>query len=329
VRTRIRACRGCVYQGRRVRVSRSYAGTSAMVHLEPNGLWDHLVRIWDASGMPWLPELFTAPALEQLKDRQRRDELIVVPYFDGLLTGDIDALVQSFAGEPELHTPMRGRVKGVRAFEAYVTEANEWLAQRNSSFEDVERVITEPRGFEEVVLHLDGKTGRVDLPHALVADHNADGRLEELRIYFSGWQLTGRHANRPPLLQQDPKLREWDVVAEYQRALAAGDVDAIVAAFEPDAYAREPAGSQYLHRGHDGLRAFYESLFSNGGGIPLEHCAVVDDGRACALEYNVVRWGTTQLPPQAEVAVYVRGESGKLAAARIYDDADPPLPAAP
>jgi hypothetical protein len=59
--------------------------------------------------------------------------------------------------------------------------------------------------------------------------------------------------------------------------------------------------------------------------IPLEHCALVDDGRACALEYNVVRWGKTQLPPQAGVAVYVRCESGKLAAARIYDDADPPL----
>jgi hypothetical protein len=38
--------------------------------------------------------------------------------------------------------------------------------------------------------------------------------------------------------------------------------------------------------------------------------------------------GRTELPPQAGVAVYVRGESGKLAAARIYDDADPPLPEA-
>ena len=114
-------------------------------------------------------------------------------------------------------------------------------------------------------------------------------------------------------------------MADYQRALAAGDVDAIVAAFEPDGYAREPAGGQHVHRGPDGLRAFYELLFSNGGGIPLEHCALIDDGRACALEYNVVRWGTTQLPPQAGVAVYVRGESGKLAAARIYDDVEPPL----
>ena len=274
--------------------------------------------------MPWLPELFTAPALQQLQDKQRRDELEFVPYFDGLLTGQIDALVESFAGEPTLHTPRRGRIQGVRAFEAYVAEANEWLAQRNVSVGDVERVITEQRGFEEVVVHLDGEIGRVDLPHALVADHSADGRLEELRIYFSGWQLTGRHANRPPVLQPDPELAEPDVVGDYQRALAAGDVEAILAAFEPDAYAREPAGGEYVHRGPDGLRALYEQLFANDGGIPLEHCALLDDGRACALEYNVVRWGRTELPPQAGVAVYVRGESGKLAAARIYDDVDPP-----
>jgi hypothetical protein len=144
-------------------------------------------------------------------------------------------------------------------------------------------------------------------------------------MYFSSWPLTGRHANRPPLLQPDPKVRESDVVGEYQRALATGDAAAIVAAFEADGYAREPAGGEHIHRGHDGLRAFYERLFSNDGGIPLEHCAVVDDGRACALEYNVVQWGKTELPPEAGMAVYVRGEKGKLAAARIYDDADPPL----
>jgi hypothetical protein len=94
----------------------------------------------------------------------------------------------------------------------------------------------------EVVLHLDGETGRVDLPLAIVADHPSDGRLKELRISYSSWRLTGRHANRPPLLQPHAQLFESDVVAEYHRALAAGDIDAIVAAFEPDGYAREPAG---------------------------------------------------------------------------------------
>jgi hypothetical protein len=114
-------------------------------------------------------------------------------------------------------------------------------------------------------------------------------------------------------------------IAGHQRALAAGDVGGILEAFEPDAYAREPAGGGHVHRGADGLRAFYERLFSNGGGIPLEHCAVAGDDGTCALEYNVVRWGRTELAPEAGVGVYVRGASGKLAAARIYDDADPPL----
>jgi len=281
--------------------------------------------MWDACRMPWVPELFSAPVLQRWLDKRRRAALVAVPYFDGLLAGEPDALVESFAGEPELHHPVRGRIKGTRAFDAYVTETKAWLGQRNVSVEDVEHVITERRGFEEVVVHLDGEAGRVDLPVAIVADREPDGRIDELRIYYSSWPLTGRHANRPPLLQPDGQLRESDVVAEYQRALTAGDVDAIVAAFEPDGYAREPAGGQYIHRGPDGLRAFYERLFSNDGGIPLEHCALIDDERACALEYNVVRWGKTELPPEAGVAVYVRGQSGKLAAARIYDDTDPPL----
>ena len=39
------------------------------------------------------------------------------------------------------------------------------------------------------------------------------------------------------------------------------------------------------------LRAFYELVLSGGGGIPLEVCGLVDDGRTCALECNVVRMG--------------------------------------
>jgi hypothetical protein len=275
--------------------------------------------------MPWLPEQFSAPALEGLKQKWRRDELVVVPYFDGLMAGEPDALVKSFAGEPELHDPVRGRVKGTRAFEEFVTKTNSCLTERNVSVDDVQFGVTRGPVFGEVVLHLDGESGRVDLPVAVVADREPDGRINDLRIYSSSWPLTGRHAHRPPLLQPDPALRHSDVVAEYQLALAAGDVKAIVAAFEPDGYAREPAGGRYVHRGADRLRAFYERLFSNDGGIPLEHCAVIDDGRVCVLEYNVVRWGKAELPPEAGVAVYVRGQSGKLAAARIYDDTDPPL----
>ena len=154
--------------------------------------------------MPFMPELFSAPALAQFYDKSRRDELEAVPYFDGLMAGEPDALVESFAGEPELYDPVRGRVKGRRAFEAFVREMNAWIARRNVTVENVAHVVTGRRGFEEVLLHLDGETGRIDLPLAIVADREDDGHIDELRIYFSTWALTGRHTSRPPLLQPDP-----------------------------------------------------------------------------------------------------------------------------
>ena len=275
--------------------------------------------------MPWLPELFSAPLLERLEEKWEQERLEAVPYYDGLMSGEQDALIRSFAGEPVLHDPMRGRVIGTRAFEAYVTELKAWLAQRNMSFEPVVDVTEAGRAFEEVVLHLDGEAGRADVPVAIIADRGADGRLGELRIYHSLWALTGRNVHRPPMLQRDPELRASDVVGEHQRAQSAGDVGAVVATFEPDGYAREPAGGEYVHRGPDGLRAFYERRLPNDGRIRLDPCARVDTGRVCALEYNIVGWGKAEPPPEAGAAVYVRGESGKLAAARMYDDAAPPV----
>jgi hypothetical protein len=281
--------------------------------------------------MPWLPELFSGPALERIYDRAAADARAAapVPYFAGVTSGETDALVASFAGEPELHHPFRGRVKGRRGFERFVADTNAWLTETNAVVGPIDRLITPRRGIEETVLTLDGDHGRVELPIAIAADRDEDARILELRLYYGAWPLTGRHANRPPLLQPDLDLPAPDVVGEYQRALAAGDIEAVVAAFEPDASVREPAGGVYVHRGRDELVALYERFFSNGGGIPLEHCSITDDGRACALEYNVVRWGRTELRPEAGLAVYVRGAGGKLASARIYDDADPPLGSTP
>jgi hypothetical protein len=273
--------------------------------------------------MPWIPELFTAPALQRLLDARQRDRFVAVPYFDGFLAGEPDALIESFAGEPILYDPVRGRVKGVHAFRAFVAGMSDWLVRRNVTVEDVDHAIVSGGGFEEAVLHVDGETGPVALPFAIVADRRDDGQIDELRIYHSNRPLTARHSGRPPLLQPDPELRESDAVADHQRALAAGDVDAIVAAFEPDGYVREPEADAF-HRGPDGLRAFYGRMFADGGGIAQELCAIVGDERVCALEYNVVRWGRAQLLPQAGVAVYVRGQSGKLAAVRVYDDVEPP-----
>jgi hypothetical protein len=63
-------------------------------------------------------------------------------------------------------------------------------------------------------------------------------------------------------------------------------------------------------------------MFANGG-IQLEHCAVSDYGVRCAIEYNYVRWEILELSPQAGVATYESGSSGRLAAGHIYD-VEPP-----
>jgi hypothetical protein len=276
--------------------------------------------------MPWYPELFSAPVLERLRG-QAADARVAapVPYFDGLRSGEIDALVGSFAGEPELHHPLRGRVKGRRGFEQFVADTNAWLTERNVAWGEVERIVTPERGIEENVLTVDRDGGRIEMPVGVVADRRDDGRILELRIYFGNWPLSSRHANRPPVMSADPDLVQPDIIGDYQRALAAGDVEGAVGTFEPDGYVREPSGGRYVHRGRDELVALYE-LFFSAGGIDQQHCATTDDGRACALEYNVVRWGPTELlPPEAGLAVYVRGGTGKLAAVRIYDDVDPPL----
>jgi len=67
----------------------------------------------------WAPELFSAPTLERLQHTWELKQVDAVPYYAGLMSGEHDALIQAFAGQPILHDPRRGRVIGVPAFEAY------------------------------------------------------------------------------------------------------------------------------------------------------------------------------------------------------------------
>ena len=276
--------------------------------------------------MPWMPEVFTSPIADALRGRDAVGANDAVPYYEGIMADEPDALVRSFAAQqPVLDDPRLGHVEGAGAFTAFVADQAAWLRERDAVVENVALTRTPTRTVEEVVLHMlaDGG-GRVDLPVAVVSERNPDRTLKAIRVYHSLWPLTGRHAVRPQLLPEDKNLHAEGAPGEYQRALAEGDMAGIVAIFEPDGYAREPSGGAYLHRGVEGLRELYAHMFANDGGIPLEHCIITDDGVRCAVEYNCVRWGVTDLPPQAGVAVYERGRNGLLAATRIYDDVEPP-----
>ena len=278
--------------------------------------------------MPWMPEIFNATIAEarRIHVEEAKTTNDAVPYYEGILADQPDALVGSFATrQPVLDDPRVGYVEGARRLRAFASGTAEWLRERDAVVENVALTRTLTRTVEEVVLNLlTDQEARVELPVAIVSDRNPDRTLKTIRVYHSMWPLTGGHRVRPPLLPKDPNVVVPDVVGEYQRALAAGDLEAVLATYEEDAYAREPSGGEYIYRGKEQLREIYSAQFANGGGIPLEHCTVTDDGVRCAIEFNSVRWGITEIPPQAGVAVYERGKSGRLAGGRIYDDVDPP-----
>ncbi len=276
--------------------------------------------------MPWMPEVFTAPIAEARRGQDASSINDAVPYYEGIMANQPAALVRSFAAnQPVIEDPRLGHVEGAEALAAFVADQAAWLRERDAVVENVALTRTATRTVEEVVVHLLLDQGaRVELPVAIVSDRNPDRTLKAIRVYHSMWPLTGGHRVRAPLLPKDPNVVIPDVVGEYQRALAAGDLEGVLATYEEDAYAREPSGGEYVYRGKEQLREVYSAMFANGGGIPLEHCTVTDDGVRCAIEFNSVRWGVTEIPPQAGVAVYERGESGRLAGGRIYDDVEPP-----
>ena len=278
--------------------------------------------------MPWMPEVFTAPIAEARRAQAEEATITndAVPYYEGILADDPDALVGSFAArQPVLDDPRVGRVEGARELRSFTSGTADWLRERDTVVENVALTRTPTRTVEEVVLNLLADDGmRVELPVAIVTDRNPDRTVKVIRIYHSTWPLTGEHSVRPPLLPADPNLHAEGTPGVYQRTLAEGDLEGIVATFEPEGYAREPSGAAYLHRGTEALYELYGHMFANAGGIELQHCALTDDGVRCAIEYNCVRWGDTEIPPQAGVAVYERGAGDLLAAARIYDDVEPP-----
>jgi hypothetical protein len=240
-------------------------------------------------------------------------------YLETLLTGDRYRLLGNFAAEPAIDDPLGGRVRDVGAFNRFFDERQAWLVERQAGVELLRTTCIDQRSVCEYLLQLDLPGKQIELPVAVVGELTAHNRLRALRVYHSQWPLIGAHRVRPPLLSLDPALKITDVIAEYQKALHDGDIPGIVATFEEDGYFREPAGGEYFYRGRARLLEIMTLLLSSGG-IHLQHCTATDDGVACAIEFNAVRFGPHDLQPQAGVAVYERGPSGRLHAARVYDD---------
>ncbi len=239
-------------------------------------------------------------------------------YLPSLIAGNASELAAGFAGQPVIDDPLAGHVEAAADLEQFVAERCAWLAERLARVEPQRTTRTAQRTVSENLLHLHLPSRFIGLPVAVVGEHAGAGQLKAIRVYHSLWPLFGEHRVRPALLKADPEPLSG-AVAAYQRALAVGDVDAIVATFESDGYFREPAGGDYIYPGLERLREFMSAILAPGG-ITLEHCTITDDGVACAIEFNAVAFGPHPLVPQAGVAVYERGATGLLYGARVYDD---------
>jgi hypothetical protein len=271
--------------------------------------------------MPWFPEFSTAIELARRDAQAYRQADPIAQYLKALDDGSPSELERVWPGEVVIHDPRAGEVRGHRHLRSFIRDNRAWLTEHQSRIRVFASISAEGRAVVELLAHVLHDGREVAWPMAVVAESQGE-RSVDFRTYCSQWPVDGRRHVRPPVLEAgDVEAR--DVVARYLNALAGADAESIVKTFAPDGYVQESIGPDGVHRGARELRAFYIRCFS-AGGINLQHCAAVDDGVRCALEYNLLAWGTDARPPQAGLAVFERGPDGLLAAVRLYDDVEPP-----
>jgi len=174
-----------------------------------------------------------------------------------------------------------------------------WLAQRKARCEPVRTVSGPDRAVVEAVLTLTVETREIRLPVA-VAGEVVGPKLRRVRVYHSRVPLDGKLQPRSPILRPDASVRLVEPIATLHDALTRNDVTAAAACFADARQAQE--------------------LLEIRAGVGIDLCTVIDDGAACAVEYNFVSRGEHPMPPQAALAVYERHWGAARRAARLYGE---------
>jgi SnoaL-like domain len=272
--------------------------------------------------MPWVPDFVSAVELARQQTRATAQSDPVTEYFSVLQSGSARELETIWPGEVVIYDPRAGEIRGHHRLRRFVRENQSLWAEHHALVETIASTHVGRRAVVELLVRVQDFEGREEAwPIAVVAEAPDDLSIV-FRTYCSQWPVDGTRHLRPPILKSGDAY-PGDVVGRFLAAMDAGDAQGIVATFETDGYLREPIGPDSTHCGPVELRSYFDESFRSGG-VHLEHCVVTDDSTRCALEYNCVRWGNQDLPPQAGLGVFERSGEGLLRAVRIYDDIEAP-----
>jgi hypothetical protein len=235
-------------------------------------------------------------------------------YFPALLGGQTAPFAQRLGSRATLHEPRFGDAAGLAAIDAQLKKASESLTQLGARYERGQFTTGIDRDVTEGILTIarDGKD--VTIPVAVVAERRKS-REVELRVYYSTLLITPQNTRHPRLLGADSSIHLGAPVDDYLSAARRGDAAAVLACFEENGVLRDAAGRTYGKA--NGQLTTYCAKNTPWDAVPGGYA---DDGRTCALEYSLVRMAGREMPPQAGLAVYERGDSGLIRTVRIYDD---------
>lgn len=241
---------------------------------------------------------------------------VYIPVLIDTDEASISALVQRLGGKATVDDPIFGRASGLPALDRYVADMSTWLKKHAATYTKLCLTTGIDRDVTEGTLGLTFESKTVELPIAIVAERRRS-REVELRLYYSTQPIKGTQAVRSPLVAENAELVLPTPVSDHLDALKSGDVEKVLASFEVDGTMREARGLE--HSKAIDLKAFYTKLLG-GSGVVILKGGAADDGRTCALEYTLVRMAGRDVPPQAGLAVYERGDSGLIRSVRVYDD---------
>jgi hypothetical protein len=252
-------------------------------------------------------------------------------YFPALLDGALGPLTTRLGQRATIEEPMFGRAAGLAGLESLLKSVAAWLEKSKATYDRGQFTTGIDRDLTEGILNLAATEGnadalparlpsdkKIELPVAVVAERRRS-REVDVRVYYSAALVSGKRVTRSPLARPSPEVIVPALVKDHLDALKKGDIAAALACFETEAVLREANNAAHGHV-QGGMRAYYTRVAT--GGWDVQRCGTADDGRTVMLEYTLTRFAGKEVPPQAGLMVYERGDSGLFRALRLYDDTE-------